>query len=87
MVHEIAHMFGLKHCIYYECLMNGSNGPFEGVRHQNRTLCPVCLIKLQLNVKFDAKQRYERLMQVSLALGFEEKAISYKQILDGAKSC
>ena len=27
MAHEITHMFGLTHCIYYECLMNGSNGP------------------------------------------------------------
>ena len=25
MAHEISHMFGLKHCIYYECIMNGSN--------------------------------------------------------------
>jgi len=25
LVHEIGHMFGLKHCVYYECLMNGSN--------------------------------------------------------------
>ena len=23
MTHEIGHMFGLRHCIYYECLMNG----------------------------------------------------------------
>ena len=23
MTHELGHMFGLKHCIYYECLMNG----------------------------------------------------------------
>ena len=24
MVHEITHLFGLRHCIYYECLMNGT---------------------------------------------------------------
>ena len=46
MAHEIAHMFGLKHCTYYECMMNGSNGPFEGVRQPNATLCPICLTKL-----------------------------------------
>ena len=23
--HEIGHQFGLRHCIYYECLMNGIN--------------------------------------------------------------
>lgn len=25
MVHELGHMFGMKHCIYYSCIMNGSN--------------------------------------------------------------
>ncbi len=25
LVHEVAHMFSLAHCIYYECVMNGSN--------------------------------------------------------------
>ena len=24
MLHEIGHMFGLKHCIYFSCLMQGS---------------------------------------------------------------
>jgi len=24
MLHEIGHMFGINHCNYYECLMNGS---------------------------------------------------------------
>lgn len=23
MAHEISHMFGLRHCIYFKCLMNG----------------------------------------------------------------
>ena len=23
MAHEVGHMFGMRHCIYYECLMNG----------------------------------------------------------------
>lgn len=25
LVHETAHMFGLKHCIYFRCVLNGSN--------------------------------------------------------------
>ena len=29
MVHEISHMFGIKHCIHYECTMNGTMGSFE----------------------------------------------------------
>ena len=47
MVHEIIHMFGIKHCIFYECTMNGSNGGFESGRVEGGTsLCPSCLIKL-----------------------------------------
>ena len=58
MVHEIGHMFGLKHCIHYECLMNGSNGSWESERNKNNILCAVCLTKLKINAKFDCRERY-----------------------------
>jgi len=29
MVHEIGHLFGVKHCVYFNCLMNGSNNEEE----------------------------------------------------------
>jgi archaemetzincin len=32
MVHEIGHMFGLEHCTYFECTMNGSNSYEESCR-------------------------------------------------------
>ena len=25
MIHEIGHMFGLLHCTYFKCIMNGTN--------------------------------------------------------------
>jgi len=28
-VHEIGHMFGIWHCVYYECTMNGFNSATE----------------------------------------------------------
>ena len=70
MVHEIGHMFGLRHCIYYECTMNGSNGSFEDNYVADRYLCPVCLCKLKLNAKFDCKERYVKLLEAAGALGF-----------------
>ena len=70
MVHEIGHMFGLRHCIYYECIMNGSNGHFEGDRYPDRTLCPVCLCKLKLNATFDCREQFTRLIETSNSLGF-----------------
>ena len=65
-------MFGLKHCIYYECTLNGSNGHFE--ERGPRTLCPVCTCKLKLNAKFDMRERFTHMIEVCRALGFEEDA-------------
>lgn len=75
MVHEITHMFGIKHCIYYECTMNGSNGSHEN--RGPRTLCPSCLIKLQMNMKFKVRWRYQVLAEASAALGFEGESAFY----------
>ena len=47
MVHEITHMFGLRHCIYYECLMNGMISTKEQRQCGIKTLCPICLKKLK----------------------------------------
>ncbi len=58
MVHEIGHMFGMHHCVYYECKMNGFNSYEESVRAQ-RYMCPVCLRKLQSNLQFNPRARYE----------------------------
>lgn len=44
MVHETGHMLGMKHCIYFKCLMNGSNGPSESAG--SAFFCPVCMHKL-----------------------------------------
>lgn len=55
--HELCHTFGLRHCIHYTCLMNGSNGYSEAIQKFEH-LCPVCLRKLQHNVGFDISERY-----------------------------
>lgn len=55
--HETCHMLGMAHCIYYDCLMNGSNHLGE-MDEQNTFLCPVCLRKLQRAVRPDFLERY-----------------------------
>merc|ERR1712139_670676 len=64
LLHEIGHMFGLKHCTWYNCLMRGSNG--EGVEHQanHLYLCPVCLRKLHWNIGFDIREQYAGLLGI-----------------------
>ena len=70
--HEIGHMFGLYHCIYYRCGMNGSNS-LEESDSKPVHLCPVCLKKLQYSIGFDIAKRYEKLREFYNMVGFEEE--------------
>ncbi len=63
MSHEISHMYGMKHCIYYHCLMNGSNTLDETDRAP-MNLCPVCLRKLHAATNPDHLMRYTKLKKV-----------------------
>ncbi|KAI0411257.1 hypothetical protein F5X98DRAFT_57742 [Xylaria grammica] len=45
LVHELGHCFGMDHCIFYACNMQGTSGMAEDVR-QPPYLCPVCLEKV-----------------------------------------
>ncbi len=73
LTHEIGHLFGIDHCIYYECLMNGS-GHLEEDFSQPLFLCPVDLRKLFQLVGFDVIQRYEQLLEFSAENQFEEES-------------
>ena len=63
MVHEIGHMFGMKHCTYYECGMNGSNSAEES-KDRPIQFCAVCYRKLASCINFDPLQRYQALIDV-----------------------
>jgi archaemetzincin len=58
--HEIGHLFGIQHCVFYECVMNGTNSLAETDRRPLH-LCPVCRAKLQGNLRFDPVKRYRAL--------------------------
>lgn len=64
LVHELGHLFGLGHCVYFACLMNGSGHlgqDFQTPMH----LCPVDLAKLKLRLgrSADLLQRYRGLLR------------------------
>jgi archaemetzincin len=69
LVHETAHMYSLAHCIYFKCVMNGSNHLQES-DSRPLSLCPVCLRKLQSSIQFDLAARYHRLKQFYRNIGF-----------------
>jgi archaemetzincin len=71
LAHEIGHMFGLKHCVFFNCLMNGSNHLAESDARPLH-LCPVDLRKLQHGIGFDLEARYWRLLDFSRKACFDE---------------
>ena len=73
LTHETGHMFGLTHCVYFNCVMNGSNHLQESDRRPLH-LCPVCLRKLQFSVGIDVVKRYEALAQFDRQAGLEDEA-------------
>lgn len=73
LVHEIAHMFGLTHCIYFKCALNGSNHLKESDSRPMH-LCPVCLRKLQYSTGFDVVSRYCNLFRFYRNVDFDDEA-------------
>lgn len=71
--HEMGHMFGLRHCIYYQCIMNGSNHLDES-DSKPMHVCPVCLRKLHLASGFDLLQRERSLLKFYQTHLMEEEA-------------
>ena len=73
LLHETAHMFGMLHCIYYECVVNGSNHIRES---DSRPLhfCPICLRKLYASFPEDPVVRYQRILKTLHEIGLNEEA-------------
>jgi archaemetzincin len=73
LAHETGHIFGIQHCVYFRCLMNGSNHLDESDDRPVH-LCPVCLRKLHHAVGFEIPARYERLRAFSEQARFNDEA-------------
>jgi len=81
LVHELTHLFTVKHCTFYECTMNGAMTPSEQLRHTNSILCPVCIKKLKRTIGFDVLERFQALEKVATELGLDEEAKQYRNIM------
>ncbi len=58
--HETGHMFSMRHCIKYECLMSGTNDLAETDRRPIDA-CPECTAKICWLSDSDQKERYDKL--------------------------
>ncbi len=58
--HETGHMFGISHCVFYRCAMNGSNS-LADADGAPLDFCPACERKLQWNIGYDKSVREAKL--------------------------
>ena len=73
LAHETGHMFGIWHCVHFNCTMNGSNHLAESDSRPMH-LCPVCLRKLHSSIRFDVVDRYKKLQTFYSGAGFTTEA-------------
>jgi len=60
--HETGHMFSMRHCKKYECLMSGSNSLDETDRRPLDT-CPECTMKIAWALQYQPVERYKNLAE------------------------
>ena len=56
LAHETGHMFGISHCVFYRCAMNGSNS-LPDADGAPLDFCPACARKLRWNIGIDDDKR------------------------------
>lgn len=89
--HEATHCFGVRHCVYASCIMNGSNH-LEESESRPFSACPVDLRKIQLTIEqsklagretppFDLVARERGLVEFFSAHGMHEDAAFSRRIV------
>jgi archaemetzincin len=81
-MHETGHMFSMKHCTKYECLMSGTNHLDETDRRPLDN-CPECMAKLAWAMNYDPVERYNNLAAFWKKNGRSDET---KSMLDKAKA-
>jgi len=71
--HETGHMFGMLHCVFYECSMNGSMSLQETDRAPVH-FCPVCQKKLMWNIGCAPEKQLEMVRAFYAKHGMKEEA-------------
>jgi len=76
--HETGHMFGMYHCLLYECNMCGSNNRPESDRRP-LGCCPECVAKLWWITGADPVERYRTLAEFCREQGLAPEQESYEK--------
>ena len=70
-IHETGHMFGIKHCMAFECLMNSSNNLYE-LDEKPLWFCPECSQKVAYTRELELADYFEDLASHAKAMGFND---------------
>lgn len=84
-IHEIGHMFTIKHCIKYDCCMNGSNSREESDEHP-LYFCPECAPKVSWATKTPLLTRFPSLAECCEKYGFDSEAEFYRKSINSLSS-
>jgi archaemetzincin len=76
--HETGHMFSMKHCTRYECVMSGTNHIGETDRRPIDA-CPECMAKICWFSKVEPAVRYERLAKFCRDHGLADEARDFEK--------
>lgn len=71
-MHETGHMFSMRHCTKYECLMSGTNNLTETDRRP-LDVCPECMAKICWAMDYAPAARYEKLAKFWAQQGWREE--------------
>jgi archaemetzincin len=83
-VHETGHMFSMRHCTKYECVMSGTNHLGETDRRPIDA-CPECMAKICWMNKDMASDRYRRLIGFSKKFRFPAELGEFTKKLEAVK--
>lgn len=76
--HETGHMFSMRHCTKYECLMSGTNNLGETDRRPIDA-CPECMAKICWLSDIAAAERYRKLAEFCRRNGLTSEADEYER--------
>lgn len=75
--HETGHMFSMRHCTKYECVMSGTNHRGETDRRPVDA-CPECMAKICWMMKQKPAERYKRLAAFARLNKLENEAREFE---------
>ncbi len=78
--HETGHMFGMRHCTKYECMMSGTNHLGETDRRP-LDACPECTAKICWMSDISMTERYRQLISFCTKNGLAAEAMEFEKKL------